>query len=335
MRAEVLKSSLETTNNLSVKDFSAATGISERTLFYWWAQEKNPASDKKVVVRSAPPNKLAVADRRNIIGALQRPEWASYSPREIYYKLLDEEGSVLGSVSTLYRVAREEDLLNKRSKMNHSGKKLNREMPHLMALAPNEIWSWDVTQIASTTRTVRFYLYVIIDIWSRYVVGWTLEHHEKSDHAIKMWKAALEAQAISGKGLTNHKDNGAIMTADEMIKFVKDAKMIDSYSRAGVSDDNPYSESNFRTIKYFRDFPERFENIEEARLYFKKYFFDYNDEFRHSGIQFLSPSERHFGQEAKILNERNRIIQKFHAENKHRYSGPAKHFEPILEVRIN
>jgi len=343
MRAEILKSSSEAVGkHLSLSEFSKAVGISERTLFYWKAG-KRPC-DKKVSVhaesssssqRPPPPNKLTAVERGTISDVLRRQEWACFSPREIYYKLLDEEGSLLASVSTLYRVAREEDLLSRRSKMNYTGKKLNREKPHLMALSPNEIWSWDVTQISSTTRTVRFYLYVIIDIWSRYVVGWCLEDHEKSEHAIKMWKAALEDQAISGKGLTNHKDNGAIMTADEMIKFVHNAKMIDSYSRAGVSDDNPFSESLFRTIKYFRDFPERFENIEEGRLYFEKYFPNYNDEFRHSGIQFLNPSERHFGQEVKILNERNRLIQNFHALNKHRYSSPAKQFKPIMEVKIN
>ena len=159
--------------------------------------------------------------------------------------------------------------------------------------------------------------------------------HEKTSAALQMWKAALEAQAISGQGLINHKDNGAIMTADEMIKFVHDAKMIDSYSRAGVSDDNPFSESLFRTIKYFREYPDYFVSPHEGRSYFAKYFSDYNDEFRHSGIQFLVPADRHFGEEAKILNERNRLIQDFYTENKHRYSGQSKNYKPILEVRIN
>ncbi len=218
---------------------------------------------------------------------------------------------------------------------DQESRKLNREKPHLMALKPNEIWSWDVSQIASTTRTLRYYLYVIIDIWSRYVVGWTLEDHEKTSIALEMWKAALEAQSISGKGLINHKDNGSIMTADEMIKFVHDAQMVDSYSRAGVSDDNPFSESLFRTIKYFREYPDHFDGLPEGRSYFTKYFSDYNDEFRHSGIQFLSPVDRHFGEEEKILNERNRLIQDFCTKNKHRYSNHPKNFKPILEVKIN
>lgn len=286
-------------------------------------------------MRKDPPNKLTILERQKVIEVLHRPAWAALSPREIYYKLLDEESIILGSVSTFYRIARQENILNRRSKMNMTGQKLNRKMPHLVALKPNEIWSWDVTQIASTKSTIRFYLYVIIDIWSRYVVGWTLEEHEKTEHAIQMWKVALETQLITGHGLINHKDNGSIMTAAEMIQFVHDARMVDSYSRAGVSDDNPFSESLFRTIKYFRDFPERFDNLSLGRNYFTKYFFDYNDEFRHSGIQFISPVERHFGEEVKILNERNRLIEKFHNKNKHRYSGEPKHFKPILEVRIN
>jgi transposase InsO family protein len=222
-----------------------------------------------------------------------------------------------------------------RRKTSAPGQKLNREKPHLVALAPNEVWSWDVTQIASTHRLQRFYLYVIVDIWSRLVVGWALEDHEQSLHAITMWKEALQHQHISGQGLVNHKDNGSIMTAEEMIKFVKDARMLDSYSRAGVSDDNPFSESLFRTIKYFRAYPDYFDAIEEGRTYFKKYFVDYNEEFRHSGIQFLSPSERHYGQEQKILDERNRLIERFFQENGHRYSNSPKYFEPINEVKIN
>lgn len=285
--------------------------------------------------KKGPPNKLTLKEKKKIIEVLHRPDWASFSPREVYYKLLDEEGVILASVSTFYRIARERSLLTLRGKASSLGQKLNREKPHLVAMAPNEVWSWDVTQIASMLRLQRFYLYVIVDIWSRLVVAWTLEEHEQSLHAITMWKKALEEQHISGQGLVNHKDNGSIMTAEDMIKFVKDARMIDSYSRAGVSDDNPFSESLFRTIKYFRTYPEYFETIEEAREYFKKYFADYNEEFRHSGIQFLSPSERHYGQEQKILDERNRLIEKFYQENEHRYSNPPKYFEPIKEVKIN
>jgi len=212
---------------------------------------------------------------------------------------------------------------------------LNREKPVLVATGINQVWSWDVSQIRSTRRTERYYLYAIIDIWSRLVVGWTLENHEKSEHAIRMWKEAIETQAITGKGLTNHKDNGSIMRSIEMLQFVKEADMIDSYSRAGVSDDNPYSESMFRTIKYFREYPEYFDSLLEGRDYFEKYFMDYNYTHRHSGIQFLTPAQRHFGEEEKILNIRNTVLEKFYNENGHRYSSRMKIFKPIVEVKIN
>lgn len=145
----------------------------------------------------------------------------------------------------------------------------------------------------------------------------------------------MENQLISGNGLVNHKDNGAIMRSKEMIKFVRDAEMIDSYSRAGVSDDNPFSESLFRTIKYFRDYPASFETIELGRTYFGPYFIDYNYTHRHSGIQFLFPASRHYGDEVNILNLRNSIIQKFVTQNSHRYSSKEKVFKPIIEVKIN
>ncbi len=269
-----------------------------------------------------------------MVDALLKLEWADLSPREIYYKLLDEEQKVIASPATFYRVAAEHNL-NSRRGLSQSGKKLNRETPHLVSIKPNEIWSWDVSQIRSSIRTVRYYLYVIIDIWSRYVVGWTLENHEKTAHAIDMWKKALEEQVITGHGLVNHKDNGSIMTSDEMIRFVHDAQMVDSYSRAGVSDDNPFSESLFGSIKRFRQYPGSFDGLEEGRTYFTSYFPAYNNDHRHSGIQFISPAARHYGEEGKILNIRNKVIAEFHKSNSHRYSAKHKIFTPITEVTIN
>jgi putative transposase len=268
------------------------------------------------------------------VDALLRPTWSDISPREIYYRLLDEEQTLIASVSSFYRVARDKNLLTKRTKTS-TGAKLNRETPHLSATGPNQVWSWDVTQIRTSNRLNRLYLYVIVDIWSRFVVGWTLEEHEKSAHAIEMWKRALEAQALNGKGLTNHKDNGGIMRSDEMIKFVHAAQMIDSYSRAGVSDDNPFSESLFRTIQYFKDFPGSFDDVHQGRLYFGTYFKEYNFTHKHSGIQFLEPATRHYGEELKVLDQRNVIVQEFFLKNRHRFSKDPKRYEPIIEVKIN
>ena len=268
------------------------------------------------------------------MNVLLRPDWADISPREIYYRLLDEEQTLIASVSSFYRVARDKNLLTRRAKTS-TGTKLNRQTPHIVATGPNQVWSWDVTQIKTSNRLSRLYLYVIIDIWSRFVVGWTLEEHEKSAHAIEMWKRALEAQVITGEGLTNHKDNGGIMRSDEMIKFVHDAKMIDSYSRAGVSDDNPFSESLFRTIQYFRDFPVCFDNVHKGRLYFEIYFKEYNFTHKHSGIQFLEPAIRHYGEELRVLDNRNAVIQEFYRKYPHRYSKEPKNFKPIIEVKIN
>ncbi len=322
------------TKKIPISDFSGAIGFSLRTLYYWkkeiTADLKNDVQKKPAV----PANKLTSTEKALVVSALLRPAWSDLSPREIYYKLLDEETIIFASVSTFYRIAKEKQILTLRSKTK-SGTKLNREKPILTALKANEIWSWDVSQIFSTTRSEKFYLYVIIDIWSRFVVGWRLDVHEQTHLAIELWKKALQDQMISGIGLTNHKDNGSIMTSKDMIKFVRDAQMIDSYSRAGVSDDNPFSESLFRTIKYFRDFPIFFENLQSGQDYFKSYFYDYNFTHRHSGIQFLTPASRHYGEEEKILNLRNQVIQDFHKKNPQRYSSKQKIFHPLLEVNIN
>jgi transposase InsO family protein len=262
------------------------------------------------------------------------PQWIDISPREIYYKILDEKKKILASPATFYRIAKKNSLLTKRVK---SGSKnpLNREEPHLVATGSNQVWSWDVSQIKSSARNVRFYLYVIMDIWSRLVIAWRLEENEESDKAIELWKMAIEGQSISGKNLTNHKDNGSIMRSKEMIKFVKDVGMIDSYSRAGVSNDNPFSESLFRTTKYFREFPEFFDGLLKGREYFQNYYEEYNFTHRHSGIQFITPGERHYGEETKIMDQRNEIIDNFRVKNPHRYSSRAKVFRPIIEVKIN
>lgn len=306
--------------------------IAPRSLYYWQRQAKAPPAEVKP--KSPPANKLKPEEKKEIVNALLRPTWSDISPREIYYRLLDEEQTLIASVSSFYRTARDKNLLTRRAKTS-AGTKLNRETPHLIATAPNQVWSWDVTQIETLNRLNRLYLYVIIDIWSRFVVGWILEEHEKSAHAIGMWKQALEAQAITGKGLTNHKDNGGIMRSDEMIKFVHDVKMIDSYSRAGVSDDNPFSESLFRTIQYFRDFPGNFDDVHQGRLYFGTYFKEYNFTHKHSGIQFLEPATRHYGEDSKVLDQRNQVIQEFYMKNRHRYSNEPKQFTPIIEVNIN
>jgi len=320
--------------HIGTEEFCAAMCISTRSFYYWREELKeNQVAPLKKAARP-PANKLTPEEKKEIVAILKKSEWVDFSPREIYYKLLDEERRVIASISTFYRIAREHGLLGNR-KPSSSGRKLNRQTPHLVAIGPNEVWSWDVSQIQSTQRLERFYLYVILDIWSRFVVGWSLEAHEKTDLAIALWKKSLESQAITGVGLVNHKDNGSIMMADEMVKFVHDAKMVDSYSRAGVSDDNPFSESLFRTIKYFRDFPDDFETLASGRIYFEQYFKDYNFEYKHSGIQFLEPATRHYGEEIKILDFRNQVIGKFYAQNPHRYSRPSKIFSPIIEVTIN
>ena len=317
---------------VTISEFSQAVNIPLRTLHLWKRSTVACASIRGR--KSKPANRLSLPERKAIVDVLLRPEWSDLSPRTIYYKLLDEELRIIASPATFYRVALENDLSARRG-VRTTGRKLNRETPHLAAIKPNEIWSWDVSQIRSSLRTNRFYLYVIIDIWSRYVVGWLLEAHEKSSHAIEMWKKALEDQVITGKGLINHKDNGSIMTSDEMICFVNDAQMVDSYSRAGVSDDNPFSESLFSSIKRFREFPDSFDNIQNARVYFETYFSTYNHEHRHSGIQFIAPSARHYGEEEKILNIRNNVIHSFYEENPHRYSNKPKIYTPISEVKIN
>lgn len=322
---------IATTEGATIKECCESLKVPERS-FYRIKKQSGPK--KKRGTKSIPHNKLTSKEKKQVVDLLLDPETIDLSPREIYYKKLDEDHVIIASPSTFYRVAKKEGLLTKRSKTG-SKRPLNREMPVLTATAPNQVWSWDVSQIQSNLRNKRFYLYVIIDIWSRFVVGHILEDRERSVHAIQMWKDSLENQFITGNGLVNHKDNGAIMTSGEMIKFVEDAQMVDSYSRAGVSDDNPFSEALFRTVKYFRNFPTRFEVIEEGKMYFKKYFNEYNYSCRHSGIQFLTPAERHYGEEEKILNLRNRTITHFYKQNSHRYPGKHKVFSPIKEVGIN
>ena len=320
---------------IEAKMFCDAVGVPERSFHHWKASDnKDKTKIDKRGRKTSPKNKLSRDERKEVVNLLLKKEWADLSPIEIYYKHLDEEGKIIASPSTFYRIARQENLLTKRTKTSVKSP-LNRDTPHLMTTGPNQVWSWDVSQIRSDIRYQRFYLYVIIDIWSRFVVGWILENHEKTEYAINMWKDALEQQYINGKDLINHSDNGSIMTSGEMLKFIEDVEMVDSYSRSGVSDDNPFSESLFGTIKTFRSFPRKFSDIKKGREYFEKYFNEYNYTYKHSGIQFITPAERHYGEEAKVLKLRNKIIMDFYENNSHRYSKQPKQFKPIKEVRVS
>jgi putative transposase len=255
------------------------------------------------------------------------------SPRVVYYEQLDIHEKILASPATFYRVLAERGLNIKRR--YESGRKLKRDKPILIAKDKHQVWCWDVSYIVCNDVGKWYYLYVILDIYSRFVVGWSLEEKESEEHAMSLWKRTLVSEGITGSGLVNHKDNGSIMRSEKMLQFVKATGMIDSYSRAGKSNDNPFSESLFGTIKGYCEYPNSFEDLESAREYFKNYFDNYNFKFRHSGIQYMTPSSRHYGEEEKIVEARNSCIQAFYESNNHRYAKAPKLYKAGDPVTIN
>jgi len=217
--------------------------------------------------------------------------FADLSVREIYATLLDE-GRYIASISTWYRVLRAAGETRERRRLaTHPA----RVKPELMATAPGQVWSWDITKLLGPQKWTYFYLYVVLDVFSRYVVAWRLEARESATLAKELFAAAITREDVDPTRLTVHADGGPAMTSKTLVQFFADLGITKSRSRPHVSNDNPYSEAQFKTLKYVPTFPRYFANIQQARDYCHRLFSWYNDEHRHSGIALLTPSDVHRG----------------------------------------
>jgi putative transposase len=283
-----------------------------------WYRRRAPRRPAALRRRLAPPLALSAPERQAILETLTSSRFADTTPYTAWARLLDEDGTYLTSVRTFYRVLATEGLVHeRRNQLQHPA----HVKPELIATAPNQVWSWDITRLRSTMKWQYFYLYVLLDIFSRYVVGWLVAGAENAGLARALIEETCDKHGIARDTLTLHSDRGSPMRAKTTAELFVDLGVAASFSRPRVSNDNPFSEAQFKTLKYRPEFPERFVGIAHARAHLRRFFAWYNDEHRHSGIGFITPAAVHFGHASAIDERRRRVLQAAYAAHPERFKG--------------
>ncbi|CAI7976121.1 transposase [Frankia sp. Hr75.2] len=261
------------------------------------------------------PAALSPAERERLVALLHSERFVDASPAQVWATLLDE-GVYLASERTMYRLLAElGETGDRRRQATHPA----HVKPELIAEKPNSVWSWDITKLRGPKKWTYFYLYVIIDVYSRYVVGWMVADRESAALAEDLITASCTKQQISREQLTIHADRGTSMTSKTVALLLADLGVTRSHSRPRVSNDNPYSEAHFKTMKYRPDFPASFENLQAARAWCRGFFDYYNDQHRHSGIGLLAPAVVHHGQAAAVRKARAAVLDAAYAEHPERF----------------
>jgi len=282
----------------------------------WYRRHRqSPAAPRPERVPAVQPRALSEVERKQLRATLDSEQFCDDAPATVYAKLLDQ-GVYLASVPTMYRELRcHGEVGDRRRHATHPAAK----KPELMAAAPNQVWSWDITKLLGPVKWTYFYLYVILDIFSRYVVGWTLSRAENAEIAKVLVAETLAKQSVGRDQLRIHMDRGSPMTAKPFVFLLADLGVTKSYSRPHTSNDNPYSESQFRTMKYRPSFPERFGSFEDAHAWCGQFFPWYNDEHRHSGIGLHTPADVHYGRAETVRQHRALVLEAAYAAHPERF----------------
>ena len=284
--------------------------------------------------RPTPANKLSAAERAAIIACANEARFASLPPSQIVPRLADE-GVYLASESSFYRVLSSADQLRHRGR---AAAPVKRVATTHVAHAPNEVWCWDITYLPAAIRGDFFYLYLMLDLYSRKMVGWEIYAEESGENASVLLQRSCLAESIGqhGKPLVLHADNGAPMKSSTLRATMQFLGVTSSYSRPRVSDDNAYVESLFRTCKYRPDYPAQgFVNIDDARTWVQQFARWYNGEHRHSGIVFVTPEQRHQGADSALLKQRHTVYAAAKQRHPPRWSGETRNWTPVNEVWLN
>jgi len=309
-----MKMTASLSKDVGVKRACHALTVS-RAGFYRWrnlSENEKPAS-----VRALPPLALSREEQQRVLDALHEERFVDKAPQEVYASLPDE-GTYLCSVRTMYRILEaHQEVKERRNQLRHP----IYAKPELLAQGPNQVWSRDITKLKGPAKWTYFYLYVILDIFSRYVVGWMVASRESGSLAKKLIEQTCEKQMIQADELCIHSDRGASMTSKTVALLLADLSITKSLSRPHVSNDNPYSEAHFKTMKYRPQFPERFGCIEDARSFCQQFFSWYNTEHYHSGIGFLTPEDVHYGRAQQIIKDRQNVLNAAFEEHPERFKS--------------
>jgi putative transposase len=302
----------ELTPLIGTRPACRALGASPATIY----RRRRPPEHQPPKPRPTPPRALTEPERARVLEVLHSERFVDVSPEETYATLLDD-GSYLCSTRTMYRIlaAHHGGVRERRDQLAHPAY----TKPELLAERPNELWSWDVSKLKGPAKWTYFYLYVILDVFSRYAVGWTVQHRETAQLAKALIEQATEQQQITPKVLTLHADRGAPQRAKPVAFLLADLGITKTHSRPYTSSDNPYSEANFKTLKYRPEFPERFDDIEHARAHCRAFFDWYNHAHRHSGIGLMTPAAVHHGQAAELRDARARVLDAAYQRHPERF----------------
>ena len=265
--------------------------------------------------RSAPPRALALDEREAVLDTLNCERFMDHAPAEVHATLLDE-GTYLCSPRTMYRIL---DSAQEVKERRDQVRRPHYVKPELLATRPNEVWSWDITKLMGPSKWTYFYLYVILDLFSRYVVGWMVAPHESAALAEGLISETYDKQRIVNGQLTLHADRGSSMKSKPVALLLADLGVVKTHSRPQVSNDNPFSESQFKTMKYRPGFPERFGSLEDARTFGHVFFPWYNDAHHHSALGFLTPAVVHYGLADGVREKRQRVLAAAFAAHPERF----------------
>jgi putative transposase len=272
-----------------------------RPTFYRQLADKPKEETKD---KSKSPRALSESERKQVLSTLHTKRFVDKAPTEVYATLLDE-GMFHCSVRTMYRILAEAgEVRERRNQARHP----KYQAPELLATAPNQVWSWDITKLRGPVKWSYYYLYVILDIFSRFVAGWMIAYRESATLAKRLIAETCEKQNVQPGQLKLHADRGSSMKSKTVAFLLADLGVTKSHSRPYVSDDNPYSESQFKTLKYRPDFPDRFGSIQDARSFCREFFPWYNQEHRHSGIGLMAPEMVHYGKAEQVRSQRQVVL---------------------------
>jgi len=297
-------------NTLGVAPVCRALAVSRATYYRWQGPKAIVPAPPRRVPRALPPE-----ERQQVLALLNDDRFADLPPAEVYATLLDE-GKFVCSIRTMYRVLKENaQVQERRRQLQHP----RYQAPELLATGPNQLWSWDITKLKGPATWTYFYLYVILDVFSRYVVGWMAAARESATLAQRLIEQTCERQGVEKGKLTIHADRGPAMISKPVALLLADLGVTKTHGRPHVSNDNPYSESHFKTLKYHPEFPDRFGSLQDARSFLIDFFQWYNTMHHHSSLGLMTPFDVHYGVAGTRFTERETVLRKAFEVNPERF----------------
>ena len=284
-------------------------------------RRRRPARWRAKKKRASPPRALGPSEQQEVVEVLHSERFVDHAPAQVVAALL-HDGIYHCSAGTMYRIlSARGEVRERRNRLVHP----RYQRPELLATGPNQVWSWDITKLRAAQKWTYYYLYVLLDIYSRYAVGWMLAHRESGELAAELLEQSILKQGVEPVEITVHADRGSAPTSKTLKQMMIDLGIKRSHSRPRVSNDNPFSESNFHTLKSRPDYPARFGSYEDARSFCRRTFDWYNHEHHHSGLAMLTPAQVHYGRAEEVLAQRQRVLDAAYEAHPERFvNGPPK-----------